>query len=55
MNGFHLVLGDALRAPFPDGSFDTVVTPWLIDIITDDLPVLAARINNLLDRKRPLG
>ncbi len=46
--GFHLVLGDALRAPFPDKSFDTVVTPWLIDIITEDLPVLAARINNLL-------
>jgi ubiquinone/menaquinone biosynthesis C-methylase UbiE/uncharacterized protein YbaR (Trm112 family) len=45
---FHLVLGDALRAPFPDQSFDTVVTPWLIDIITDDLPILAARINNLL-------
>ena len=46
--GFHLVLGDALRAPFPDQSFDTIVTPWLIDIITDDLPMLAARINNLL-------
>jgi uncharacterized protein YbaR (Trm112 family) len=45
---FHLVLGDALRAPFPDQSFDTVVTPWLIDIISDDLPVLAARINKLL-------
>ncbi|MGB5256841.1 MAG: hypothetical protein WBN07_15025 [Woeseiaceae bacterium] len=45
---FHLVLGDALRAPFPDKRFDTVVTPWLIDIITEDLPVLAARINNLL-------
>jgi len=45
---FHLLLGDALRAPFPDQSFDTVVTPWLIDIITDDLPILAARINNLL-------
>lgn len=45
---FHLVLGDALRAPFPAQSFDTVVTPWLIDIINDDLPVLAARINNLL-------
>jgi ubiquinone/menaquinone biosynthesis C-methylase UbiE/uncharacterized protein YbaR (Trm112 family) len=45
---FHLVLGDALRAPFADQSFDTVVTPWLIDIITDDLPILAARINNLL-------
>ena len=33
-----LVLGDALRAPFADGSFDTVVTPWLIDIISDDRP-----------------
>jgi len=45
---FHLVLGDALRPPYPDGSFDTVVTPWLIDIISEDLPELSARINNLL-------
>jgi len=45
---FHLVFGDALRAPFPDQSFDTVVTPWLIDIIGEDLSVLAARINRLL-------
>jgi SAM-dependent methyltransferase len=45
---FHLVLGDALRAPFAAGSFDTVVTPWLIDIITEDLPVFAARVNRLL-------
>ncbi len=47
-DGFHLVLGDALRPPFADGSFDTVVTPWLIDIIDEDLPVLAGRINALL-------
>lgn len=45
---FHLVFGDALRPPFPDKSFDTVVTPWLIDIISEDLPIMAARINNLL-------
>jgi uncharacterized protein YbaR (Trm112 family)/SAM-dependent methyltransferase len=45
---FHLLLGDALRAPFAPQSFDTVVTPWLIDIITEDLPVLGARINSLL-------
>jgi uncharacterized protein YbaR (Trm112 family) len=45
---FHLVLGDALRAPFAEGSFDTVVTPWLIDIITEDLPVMASRVNGLL-------
>ncbi len=46
--GFHFVLGDALRAPFAGQSFDTVVTPWLIDIISEDLPELAARINALL-------
>jgi len=47
---FHLVLGDALRAPFPEKSFDTIVTPWLIDIISEDLPVFAARINRLLKK-----
>ena len=47
-DGFHLVLADVLRAPFAAGSFDTVVTPWLIDIITEDLPVFAARVNRLL-------
>ena len=46
--GFHCVLADALRPPFAEGTFDTVVTPWLIDIITEDLPVFCARINRLL-------
>ena len=49
-DNFYLVLGDALRPPFPEQSFDTIVTPWLIDIITEDLPVLAARINRLLKK-----
>ncbi len=49
-DGFELVLGDALRPPFAAGSFDTVVTPWLIDIITEDLPEFAARINTLLKK-----
>ncbi len=47
-DGFHLVLGDVLRPPFNTGGFDTVVTPWLIDIINEDLPIQAARINQLL-------
>jgi uncharacterized protein YbaR (Trm112 family) len=47
-DGFHLVFGDALRPPFAAGGFDTVVTPWLIDIVNDDLPLQAARINRLL-------
>ena len=46
--GFELVLADALRPPFAPGSFDTVITPWLIDVIDEELPVLAARINALL-------
>lgn len=51
-DGFHLVLGDALRTPFAPTSFDTVITPWIIDIINEDLSVQAARINNLL---KPAG
>lgn len=47
-DGFYLVLGDVLRAPFRPGAFDTVVTPWLIDIVSEDLPVLASRVNRLL-------
>jgi len=47
-NGFHLVFGDLLRPPFSAARFDTVVTPWVIDIATENLPVLAARINTLL-------
>ncbi|MGH8196203.1 MAG: hypothetical protein ACREQ8_17670 [Woeseiaceae bacterium] len=47
-DGFFLILGDALRAPFRPGAFDTVVTPWLIDIVPEDLPILAMRINRLL-------
>lgn len=47
-DGLHLVLGDVLRAPFAPGQADTVVTPWLIDIVSEDFPVFAARINRLL-------
>jgi uncharacterized protein YbaR (Trm112 family) len=46
--GFHLLAADALRAPFDPGSFDTVVTPWLIDVIAEPLPRFAARLNQLL-------
>ncbi len=47
--GFRFVLGDALRPPFAEKAFNTVITPWLIDIIAEDLPVLGARINGLLE------
>jgi len=48
--GFHLVLGDALRPPFRPATFDTIITPWLIDIVTEDLAVFATRLNRLLKK-----
>ena len=48
--GLSFVLADALRPPFAAGSFDVVVTPWLIDILPIDFAELAARINRLLKR-----
>jgi len=47
-DNFHVVLADALRAPFPAGTFDIVITPWLIDIVQDPPAAFAARINRLL-------
>ncbi len=46
--GFHCVLADAHRPPFARGSFDTVVTPWLVDILPERFDSLCARINTLL-------
>src|SRR5690606_2131983 len=43
-----LVLGDVLRPPFERGSLDAVLTPWLVDILPEDFPVLANRINEIL-------
>jgi uncharacterized protein YbaR (Trm112 family) len=45
---FHLLFADALRTPFAADSFDTVVTPWFVDIVAADLAELAPRINRLL-------
>ena len=50
--GFFLVGADVLRAPFAAATVDTVVTPWLIDIIEEDFVHFAARINEML---RPGG
>ncbi len=46
--GLVHVLADAHRPPFAKGAFDTVVTPWLVDILPEPLDTLAARINHLL-------
>jgi len=46
--GFSCVLADAHRPPFRRGAFDTVITPWLVDILPEHFEVLCARINALL-------
>lgn len=45
---FRLLLGDVLRPSFAAASFDTVVSPWLIDIVSEDLSIFSKRINGLL-------
>ena len=50
--GLQLVAADVTRAPFAAGAFDTVITPWLIDVLDDDLAVFAQRVNRWL---RPGG
>ncbi|MEM7276873.1 MAG: methyltransferase domain-containing protein [Pseudomonadota bacterium] len=44
----HWILGNALQAPFKAGSFDLVVTPWLVDIIDDEFSAFCRRVNRLL-------
>ncbi len=47
-DNFHFVLADALNPPFAKESFDTIVTPWLIDIVPQDLRAFLPRINQCL-------
>jgi uncharacterized protein YbaR (Trm112 family) len=44
----HLVCADVSHGPFAPGAFDTVITPWLIDIVDEDFATFAARINGWL-------
>jgi hypothetical protein len=46
--GLVFMLADAHRPPFRRGAFDTVVTPWLVDILPEPFDVLCARVNALL-------
>jgi len=46
--GLMPVLADAHRPPFAPGSFSTIVTPWVVDILPEELALQARRINRLL-------
>lgn len=46
--GLCYVLADAQRPPFAARRFDTVITPWLVDILPEHFPNFALRVNRLL-------
>lgn len=46
--GFEVVLADVTRPPFRPGSFDVVLTPWLLDVIDTPAAIMLALINGLL-------
>lgn len=47
-SNFLLVLADGTQPPFRQCSFDTVITPWYIDIIPQDFADCARNVNRLL-------
>ncbi len=46
--GFHQVFADCYHLPFADGSLDTVLTPWLVDILPLPLEYLVREISRVL-------
>ncbi|MDA1076248.1 MAG: hypothetical protein O3A63_16035 [Proteobacteria bacterium] len=46
--GLHYILGDVLRPPLMAGSFDVIVTPWLLDVLPTPAGTLLRLINHLL-------
>lgn len=46
--GIEYLFADGLAPPFPAGRFDTVVTPWFIDQVPEDLRDLVGTIHRLL-------
>lgn len=49
---FACVLADAFEPPFEEHSFDTIVTPWFVDVVADDFRDVLGLVSELL---RPGG
>ena len=47
-SAFIAVAGDVLRMPFRPGSFDCVLTPWLIDVLPHDFTETVRIVNRAL-------
>jgi uncharacterized protein YbaR (Trm112 family) len=53
-DGLMLVAADALQPPFADGAFDTVVTPWFIDIIRRAVHTCGGAHQSVAEARRAL-
>jgi hypothetical protein len=49
-DNFHLIFADAFRPPFAPATFDTIFTPWLIDILPYDMTLIVQSVNRLLKK-----
>ncbi len=45
---FHVLLANALHAPLRDQVFDTVLTPWFIDVVPTDLRDFMSELSRVL-------
>lgn len=46
--GFSFMFADAMNPPFKQHAFDTLLTPWIIDIVYQDLTNQFRRFNHIL-------
>lgn len=46
--GLDVVFADAFALPFADGTLDTVITPWLVDIVPHRFESMVREINRVL-------
>ncbi|MES2962844.1 MAG: PqqD family peptide modification chaperone [Bdellovibrionota bacterium] len=47
-DGLHVLFADAFALPFADGALDTVITPWLVDIVPHRFEAIVREINRVL-------
>jgi len=47
-NRFHFILADGLNPPFAEETFDTLLTPWFIDVVPSDLRDFVSKAYTLL-------
>lgn len=48
-NNLVVMLADGMQPPFNSNTFDTIITPWLIDIVPQNLRTIIQHMNRILN------